>query len=360
MIDQLSNIQISSAQLAKREASVTTDAQGGAQFVADPMAMMAELAEEIGFLAADKLQEDVDELEEDEKYQGFREVIAAKNLEFSEDNVAKHQEIAQKLLSLLRHQGALDREGFFSALGLASGGSANEMLSVLDAFLEIPEAQALVQHLGDLKQQFVADNEDRLLASMNVSVALAERDPRLATDDAERILFQYEDAVVASSSVLQVFQRLGTLEGQDKITDWRSFLTESVAADLKGHPSSTDKEKLQILLVELQGFRVFNTLAAGLDQLQDRYLVPAGKEIPSGDLMQKTLDYIEQPIREYPRVENIGLQLPADKSVLFLQDFRALLKSLPDFAYVNDQQKAQLLVPLQQKIDDLTYSEFDE
>lgn len=360
MIDQLSNIQLNAAQLAQRATAASVENQSAAQFVADPMAMMAELAEEIGFLAADKLQEEVDELEEEEKYQGFREVVAAKNLEFAEDNLANHQEIAQKLLGLLRHQGALDREGFFSALGSMSGGSANAMLSVLDAFLDIPEARDLVSHLGDLKQQFVADNEDRLLASMNVSAALSERDPRVATDEAERILFQYEDAVVASSSVLQVFQRLGTLEGQEKITDWRSFLTESVAADLKGHPSSTDKEKLQILLVELQGFRVFNTLASGLDQLQDKYLAPAGKDLSSGSLMQQTLDYVEQPIREYPKVESIGLQLPGDQPVLFLQDFRALLKSLPDFAYANEQQKAQLLVPLQQKIDDLTYSEFDE
>jgi len=46
--------------------------------------------------------------------------------------------------------------------------------------------------------------------------------------------------------------------------------------------------------------------------------------------------------------------------VLFFQDYRGLLKSLPDYAYVSEQQKAQILVPLQQTIDDITYSEFEE
>lgn len=360
MVESLSNVSFNSAQqLHTRAADAALPGQTNASFVSDPLAMMSELAEEVGFLAADRLQDEVDEAE-DEKYLGFRQVLLEKNLEFAGADQEAISYQAEQLVAKLRYAGTLTREQVFSALKETAKGTSQNQLATLAAFLESADGAALTAHLPNLLETFVEDAESNLVASMNISAELAQRQPRVASDEAERILYAYEDAVVSSESVLQVFQKLGSLEGQDKITDWRGFLTESVAADLKGHPSSQDREKLQVLLIELKGFRIFNTLASGLDRLQERYLEPFGLELPAGTLMQQTLDFVEQPIREYPKVEALSSRLPPDKQVLFLQDFRDLLKSLPDFAYSTDQQKAQLLVPLQQKIDDLTYSEFDE
>ena len=73
--------------------------------------------------------------------------------------------------------------------------------------------------------------------------------------------------------------------------------------------------------------------------------------------MQTTLDYIEQPIREFPVVQSWVGHKNTQSQILFFQNFRNLLKSMPDDAYVNPEQKNNSLVSLQKKIDDLTYAE---
>jgi hypothetical protein len=92
-----------------------------------------------------------------------------------------------------------------------------------------------------------------------------------------------------------------------------------------------------------------------------KYIAPANQakltEEKSAQVLQTTLDYIEQPIREFPTVQSWVSQKDTQNQILFFQGYRNLLKSMPEDAYVNVEQKNNSLVSLQKKIDDLTYAE---
>ena len=359
MVDQVGQANVlQNVQLYANTAAQTSRAgEATAQVIQDPSAIIADLAEELGFLAAEKTADEIDESEED-KYASFREFLVVKSVEAidGEDNDLEQQ--VQTALVRLRGRQARDFQDLYSLLGDIAGGTPRQ-LALLKKVLETEEGAQLLANLDDPLNQFAADNESSLVAAINVHDVLINS-PNIASSEAERILDLYEGTIIGAKSVLQVFQKIGQQEGQEKVTDWRDYLTEAVASDLKGQPSGADREKLQVLLTELKGFRIFNTLASGLDDVAARYFTPNKVEVVASEFVQQTLDYVEQPIREYPKIQKLGGQLIPDRSVLFFQDFRGLLKSLPDYAYVSEQQKAQILVPLQQTIDDITYSEFEE
>jgi len=360
MVDQVG--QSSVLQQTQLYTSSTAQAQAAdqsqAQVIQDPSALIADLAEELGFLSAEKTADEIDETE-DEKYASFREFLIVKAIESveGEDSGDLEQQV-KSALTKLRERQPQSYQDLYSILGDVAGGSPKQ-LAVLEGLLQTEEGQALLANLENPLQQFAKDHESALVASINVHDVLANS-PNIASTEAERILELYEGTIIGAKSVLQVFQKIGQQEGQEKVSNWRDYLTEAVASDLKGQPSGAEREKLQVLLTELKGFRIFNTLASGLEDVSARYFAPKNIEVESGQFVQQTLDYVEQPIREYAKIQALGNQLESDRAVLFFQDYRGLLKSLPDYAYVSEQQKEQLLVPLQQTIDDITYSEFEE
>lgn len=360
MVDQVGQSSaLQHAQLySTNSAQPQQTSQSPAQVIQDPSALIADLAEELGFLSAEKTADEIDEAE-DEKYASFREFLIVKAIEAvdGEDSADLEQDV-KSALTKLRERQPRNFEDLYSILGDVAGGSAKQ-LAVLESVLQTEEGKVLLAGLENPLQQFAKDHESGLVASINVHDVLANS-PNIASSEAERILDLYEGTIIGAKSVLQVFQKIGQQEGQEKVANWRDYLTEAVASDLKGQPSGAEREKLQVLLTELKGFRIFNTLASGLEDVTARYFTPNSIEVESGQFVQQTLDYVEQPIREYSKIQSLGNQLVPDRAVLFFQDYRSLLKSLPDYAYVSEQQKAQLLVPLQQTIDDITYSEFEE
>ena len=244
----------------------------------------------------------------------------------------------------------------------ASGGSSQRGLQILKVLIEKAPQDAQLQQAGigaESLMDYAAENEAGISAAINISAALSHA-PSQASESADRILNLYEQSVMSSQGVLQTFQRLGKTEGIGKISEWKKFLTEAVASDLSSQHSSTDKNKLQLILQELKGFRLFNTLVGGLERV-GKYIAPANEtklaEEKSAQVLQTTLDYIEQPIREFPTVQSWVSQKDTQNQILFFQGYRNLLKSMPDDAYVNVEQKNNSLVSLQKKIDDLTYAE---
>lgn len=330
--------------------------------VRDPTLMMAEMAEELGFLKAEELG-GADEIDgdQDAAFEDLISELIKKSLQ-AQAGKAVPEETKQQAESL-REQllkggvGAKDQQRLNEALRQFSGGSSQKALALMAELAKLAQSDPALARLG-FDQQAIADyalsHEQGLQAALNIAEAL-EQAPDIAQDSAQRILGLYEESISSSQSVLQTFQRLGQSEGISTLNDWRAFLTEAVAADLAKQNAGGEKVQLQLILTELKGFRTFNTLSQGLEKLMKLLPKEDGHESPR--MMQATLDYIEQPLREFPNFEALAQKLALARKILFFQNFRNLLKSLPDDAYASPEQKAGTLIPLQKRVDDLTWSE---
>jgi len=327
----------------------------------DPAAMMAEMAEELGFIVAensggsDEIEDDKDTAFDDLVEELIRQSVkeaqkTGRPDEKDQLSRLKEQVIREGLRG--RPDGALD-----DVLRQYTGGSAQRGLAMLSQLVEMATSDPELQRLG-FDQTTLVDyaiaRESGLNAALNLATVLTDQD-RALPDTAERMLSTYENSIASSQSVLQTFQRLGQAEGIDSVTDWSTFLTEAIAADLSKQTSSTEKAHLQLILMELKGFRTFNTLTQGLERISN--IMSADKAPKPSHLLQSTLNFIEQPLREMPGFEDMSRGLQLQDQILFFQGFRNLLKSIPDDAYVSPEQKAGTLVPLQKKVDDLTWSE---
>jgi type III secretion system YopN/LcrE/InvE/MxiC family regulator len=330
--------------------------------VSDPTLMMAEMAEELGFLKAEELGgADEAEGDQDAAFEDLISELIKKSMKAQAGKVAPEE--TQQQASALKDQllkdgvNAKDQQRLNEALRQFSGGSSQKALALMDELAKLAQTDPALARLGFGQQaivDFALSHEQGLQAALNIADALAQA-PDIAQDSAQRILSLYEESISSSQSVLQTFQRLGQTEGIATLSDWRAFLTEAVAADLAKQNSGGDKIQLQLILTELKGFRTFNTLTQGLERLMKSLPKDDGHEPPR--MMQATLDYIEQPLREFPNFEAWAQKLVLARKILFFQNFRNLLKSLPDDAYASAEQKAGTLIPFQKRVDDLTWSE---
>jgi hypothetical protein len=337
------------------------DTREVAAVVKDPLAMMQDMAEELGFIGAegaggtDEAQEEQDAAFEDLISELIRESLEAAEKVQSVGDKNELEELRERLMrSGVRGQPG---EKLNEALRQFTGGSSQKGLALLAKLAKLAKTDPALQQLGfDEKtvEEFAVANEAGLTAALNIAEVLADAAPAVP-ETAQRMLNMYEDSIASSRSVLQTFQRLGQAEGIATVNDWRKFLTEAVAADLAQQNSSGEKAQLQLILQELKGFRTFNTLAQGLEKLNK--IMPKGAGPEPAKLMQSTLDYIEQPVREMPGFEAMARDLPLQKKILFYQGFRNLLKSIPDDAFVSTEQKSVSLVPLQKQVDELTWTE---
>lgn len=326
----------------------------------DPALMMAEMAEELGFLRAEAMagSEEV-EGDQDDAFEDLISELIRESLKAQSDQPEQHRqdaEAARDRLIQMQLTGKPSQQ-LDDLLRRYSGGSSQKGLAILAELVRMAQNDPELLRLGFTQralEDYAVAHEAGLFAALNIADAL-QLAPAGAQDSASRILGLYEDAIASSQSVLQTFQTLGQSEGISTISQWRGFLTEAVAADLSKQNSGGEKVHLQLILQELKGFRTFNTLSQGLDRL-GKYLPRQGGP-DAATLMQTTLDYVEQPVREFPKVESWVSTSPVGQQILFFQNFRNLLRSMPDDAYASPEQKTGLLVSPQKRIDDLTFSE---
>lgn len=355
--NKLDVLQGARADLRKEDARIESAKVGISN---DPALMMAEMAEELGFLRAEAMAGS-DEVEGDQE-DAFEDLISQlirESLQAQSGQPEQHRQdadAARDRLIQMQLAGAPSQQ-LDDLLRRYSGGSSQKGLAIMAELVRMAQTDPELGRLG-FTQQALADyalaHEAGLVAALNIADAL-ELAPAGAQDSASRILGLYEEAIATSQSVLQTFQSLGKSEGISTITQWRGFLTEAVAADLSKQSSGGEKVHLQLILQELKGFRTFNTLAQGLERL-GKYLPKQGGP-DAATLMQSTLDYVEQPVREFPKVESWVSSSPVGQQILFFQNFRNLLKAVPDDAYASPEQKSGLLVSPQKRIDDLTFTE---
>lgn len=345
---------------SERQPTVERDRASDVQVVKDPALMMAEMAEELGFLKAEELAgSDEVEGDQDQSFNDLIDDLIRKSLKASKVPEAQLRQDAEALRDRLIQMGVGARSGqqLEDALRRFTGGSSQRGLALMAELAKLAQTDPALQQLGfgrEVIAAYASAHESGLTSALNVADAL-DQAPGEAASSAERILGLYEESIAQSQSVLQTFQRLGRSEGIATIADWRAFLTEAVAADLAKQRSGGEKVQLQLILTELKGFRTFNTLTQGLERLMK--FLPREAGITPPQLMQTSLDFIEQPIREFPNFEAWAQSLVLSRRILFFQNMRNLLKSLPDDAYASPEQKSGAMVPLQKKVDELTWSE---
>jgi hypothetical protein len=331
----------------------------------------AEVVEDQEFMSAVESARDDAETPEDKLEDYLKKLVTGADAVITPEEAQNISEDADKSVELIKKamvhakqnggSGKLSQKELEEILRQVGGGSSQHGLQVLKKLIEKAKTDPQLQEAGisyEALMDYAAENEAGITAAINVSEALSKA-PTQASQSADRILNLYEQSVVSSQGVLQTFQRLGKSEGIGKISDWKKFLTEAVASDLSSQRSSTDKNKLQLILQELKGFRLFNTLVAGLERV-GKFIAgnePKLSDEKSAQVLQTTLDYIEQPIREFPTVQSWVSNKDTQNQILFFQGYRNLLKSMPDDSFVNPEQKNNSLVGLQKKIDDLTYAE---
>jgi hypothetical protein len=331
----------------------------------------AEVVEDQEFMSAVESARDEAETPEEKLEDYLKKLVSGADAVITPEEAQDIAEDTDKSVELIkkamvhakqnRGSGKLSEKELEEILRQAGGGSSQHGLQVFKKLVEKAKTDPQLQEAGineGALMDYAAENEAGITAAINVSEALSKA-PTQASQSADRILNLYEQSVVSSQGVLQTFQRLGKSEGIGKISDWKKFLTEAVASDLSSQRSSTDKNKLQLILQELKGFRLFNTLVAGLERV-GKFIAgnePKLSDEKSAQVLQTTLDYIEQPIREFPTVQSWVSHKDTQNQILFFQGYRNLLKSMPDDSFVNPEQKTNSLVGLQKKIDDLTYAE---
>ena len=332
----------------------------------------AEVVEDQEFMSAVESSRDDADTPEEKLEDYVKHLISAVDAVLEPEEVAELtqqvgetiEHVKKALSHTKKHDGSskLSQEEIEELIREVTGGSTHQGLQIFKMLVEKADQDPQLKAAGfdeAALMDYAAKNEAGLTAALNIHEALTKA-PSQASESADRILNLYEQSVVSSQGVLQTFQRLGKTEGIGKISDWKKFLTEAVASDLSSQRSSTDKNKLQLILQELKGFRLFNTLVAGLERV-GKFIAannePNLSEERSAQVLQTTLDYIEQPIREFPTVQSWVSHKDTQNQILFFQGYRNLLKSMPDDSFVNPEQKTNSLVSLQKKIDDLTYAE---
>ena len=326
----------------------------------DPTLIMQELAEELGFLKAeesagsDELSEDAEQDFEDLISRLIRESLKAQ-LSHAPENRNDAQAMRARLVQM--QWSGSSGQNLEEILAEFSGGNSQKALAIMAELVSMAKDDPELQKMGidwQALEKLALSHEAGLVAGLNIAEAL-QNVPASADLTAQRLLSIYENSIAASGSVLQTFQRLGQSEGISALGQWRGFLTEAVAADLSRQNSSSDKAQLVLILDELKGFRTFNTLIQGVER-RSAHLPDSGA--PDGwTVLQTTLDYVEQPLREFPRVESWVMGRSTQQQILFFQGFRQLLKAIPDDVYASPEQKAGLLIPPQKKVDDLTFTE---
>ncbi|MDI9331887.1 MAG: TyeA family type III secretion system gatekeeper subunit [Alphaproteobacteria bacterium] len=351
------HINLGSTTVRPRETSSQPNQVGISQ---DPTLLMLEMSEELGFLKAEELagSEEVDE-DQETAFEDLISELLRKSLETQSGSTAENRNDAEALrarLIQMQFTGKNSHE-LEDALRQWTGGSSQKGLAILNELVQMAKDDPVLQKMGisdQLLRDFAESRMAGLQAALNVVDALSSA-PTSTQNNTNEILGLYEDAICSSASILQTFQKLGQNQGIENIADWRGFLTEAVAAELAHQNASCDKVQLQMILSELKGFRTFNTLTQGVQRLAVQ--LPKEKQIKESNLLQTTLDYVEQPLREFPKMEDWVSPEPTARKILFFQGFRNLIKSLPDDCFVSTEQKNGLLVQPQKKIDDLTFTE---
>lgn len=335
-------------------AQISSDKAPQASVVTDPHLLAMQMAEEAGFMVhgTKRTTESVDD-EKRQKLEDANEASAKRALNYIAEQVrAIEFEQDTKAIAdyIVQVKSFIADKAFIEELFAPySKGSSAYNLALLNALIARGDIRLEAQGVtAEFAAEYAEYRSREITAFVNVAEALGRHTNALSMSSKE-LMGAYESAIVHTDCVLTAWSELGRRFGLENCESWKSFLQDSVVADLYAQDIGADKTHLQHILKELKGFRILQTLQGALQQLKQNRLPNA--DVTEGQLVQTTLDLSREPVSNMPEVEQWVFAQSMDEQILFLQGYRQVCSSLPVEAYPSQERAQEVISVIQDSID---------
>ena len=155
---------------------------------------------------------------------------------------------------------------------------------------------------------------------------------------------------LALSSTLETFGAANFNAGCD-------FLSRVASSEIANESRPLERAHLGDVLDRIKGLRVFRTAAARLHQALERAGGKPDKVLSDEKLTEHFFTVVGNPIEFDSRFNETLNALAPEPRLHFLQELRASVRELPDWAFPNVTERSRALQPIQEKIDYLVYEE---
>ena len=344
MLDQ---VQFSQTQAA-HHAQAPSSAQAAAVMKGPGLSvLMQDMAEELSFALSDKLDEE-DFSEKLEDRDSLMRLKLIEQLRELYDGLAQPE--AEKIKENL-HRFKSAGELIAMAYEQAKGDAGLAYAILADLASTPPEnAPAFV---AEAPQLFAEQNIDRLTAARNTYKVASSLDK---SDEAKALHAFYQDNIDGFESVLTTATRIVDQLGGERVHSAFSFLDAAARAELDEPLTAVQPEKLEKLLIELQGGKLVRTMQMYADNLERRFAARRGFE----QALDKPLENFIKTAAERGYfnakiLPTLHQASPTDRA-LFMQDTLSAIRNLPDWTYEGDL-KPRIAAPIQSELDRLVLDE---
>ena len=329
----------------------------------DIASVMADMAEELGFIEAEKKRSTHDLAKEgSERLTDAAEEAARRALEMMAKEVPKLE--LDENLNKIRDQIQLLKQFAFEQAVLEqlfakfTKGSRALGLLYMKGLEDLAKHDPHLEQLGygaKATQQWARTYEKEVTAFMHVANVLKAHST--AYGEVAQHMANYERAMVSANSVLGAFSILVTRYGSTW-TAVRDLFTKAVLADLLAVDLGGDKIHLQYVLQELKSLRMMRTFTKSLDKLTQNngtMLTDAEKE----ELLGLSLEFPEKALEKMVTLDDWLMSASTQEQILFFQGYRNLFNEVITEAYANETQKQDTRAVIQDRIDRLVWEETD-
>ena len=226
--------------------------------------------------------------------------------------------------------------------------------------VHLAASSALPKTAQDLLHEALKDyarhHHAQITAGFNTA-ALAQQTAAHTHIPASSLQHTYQEAVTSYEGILPALLKIIAAGGVEKFEDNTQFLMQAAQVDLASEHSSVQPERLKRILSELQGLKIFNTLRDRLRKIITRLAGQFSqcKTLKPKDWLSRTLHHAHDPSLFEQNIKSGVLSLAPAPRVLFLQELRGLIRSLPEYLFSTPTEKHRILFPLQKEIDTLIF-----
>lgn len=330
--------------------------------LATPSQLLADMAEEISFSHSEKIEEK--EIEDhacedylDKSHARLVEEVAKEYPPDDPEHQAKHESFMKKLAQ----QPQASEEEIRQLLGESTSDAAQALALLTQAIgsPDLPGGAAMKEKLEGVSKSMVEMQGEQIQAGIN-TIALARRTAKETGMSTEHLQANYQKMVGSYEAILPALSQLANSEGIEAFEAGAGFVNRAAARDLAAARPSVAPARLQRILAEFQGVKVFNTLREWVDGSLQRFaaIIPKSKDFSRRGFFTRVLSFLVGPEKFRPLIAEPMAGLNAQDKVLLLQDLRQAIRTLPNWLFASGgQEKERILYPVQKEIDHLVFEE---
>ena len=208
-------------------------------------------------------------------------------------------------------------------------------------------------------RHWVAEEGAKIQAGAN-TISLARQTQQNINIEAAALQTTYQTLVSSYQSILPALTQMASSENIEKFEHLSDFLMRAAAKDLAATRPSVQPERLQHILAEFQGIKMFNTLHEWSGNIYDRFSdrLQNKTKLQKHDLFARALKFIETPESFNSQILLPIRGLDPSEKVLVLQGLRSGIRNLPGYLFARgDAEKSRILFPVQNEIDQLVFEQ---